>query len=236
MTSHAAFAVATALAMGPAIGPAAAQAPTEEARRLDDALAVLEALTTAPDDGIPQRLLARAEAIVIVPSLLKGGFVLGAKHGKGVISVRQSPDRDWSAPAFLNMTGASIGWQIGIEAVDLVLLVMNREGIDDLLSNRFTIGGSLSLAAGPVGRSADAGTDARLSAGLLAYSRAEGLFAGATLEGAALRADDEANQAFYDGAVDLRTLLTRAETPAAPPAAAAWRIELARLTAAAQAP
>jgi lipid-binding SYLF domain-containing protein len=188
-----------------------AQEASEEARRIQNATEVLRELTSAPDDGIPQHLLQRAEAVVVIPSLIKGGFVVGAKHGKGIVSARLQPG-GWTAPGFVNMTGGSIGWQIGIESVDLVLLVMNRNGVDQLLEDRFTLGGNLSVAAGPVGRSAAAATNAQVNAQILAYSRAKGLFAGATIEGAALHEDRDANQRLYGAPLTLRQIIM----PAAP--------------------
>src|SRR5262245_17320630 len=154
---------------------------TAAIERVQSSMTVLGDLTKAPDDQIPTNLLSGSEAIAVIPSLVKGGFVVGAKHGRGIISVRRAGGTDgnsWSKPAFVKMTGGNIGWQIGLEQIDLVLLVMNHDGIDDLLSDKFTLGGNLSVAAGPVGRSGDAATDAKLQAGILAYSRAKGLFAG----------------------------------------------------------
>jgi lipid-binding SYLF domain-containing protein len=129
------------------------------------------------------------------------------------------------------MTGGSIGWQIGVESVDVVLLVMNRDGVDQLLEDRFTLGGSLSLAAGPLGRSGEAATDAQVTAQILAYSRASGLFAGATLEGAGLHADGDANRAFYGARSDLRDIIGSEPSVSAPAAAKAWRDGLRALTA-----
>lgn len=175
----------------------AAAQTTEEAKRVEESVAVLKALTTVPEDGIPQHILDRAEAVVIIPNLVKGGFVVGAQHGRGVMTVRDREAKTWSLPSFVALTGGSVGWQIGVEAVDLVLLVMNKEGIDDLLKSEFKIGANASVAAGPVGRAAEASTDARMGAKILAYSRAKGLFAGATVQGASLRDDADANRTYY---------------------------------------
>ncbi|MEZ5319156.1 MAG: lipid-binding SYLF domain-containing protein [Vicinamibacterales bacterium] len=205
-------------------------AMTDEGQRLKDSIDVLTELTGTPDNSIPQYLLDRAEAIVVIPSLIKGGFIVGAKHGKGVVSIRDRASNTWSAPGFVNMTGGSIGWQIGAESVDLVLLVMNKDGINQLLEDRFTLGGSLSLTAGPVGRSADAATNAQANAGILAYSRAKGLFAGATLEGAALHADTKANTAFYGEPCDLREVVMGGlDMMMLPPMARTWRTSVARI-------
>jgi lipid-binding SYLF domain-containing protein len=212
MRHHSPYVLALVASLAVAVALPTAQQASDEAQRIQNATEVLRALTSTPDEGIPQHLLQRAEAIVVIPSLIKGGFVVGAKHGKGIVSARLQPAGGWTAPGFVNMTGGSIGWQIGIEAVDLVLLVMNRNGVDQLLEDRFTLGGNLSVAAGPVGRSAAAATNAQVNAQILAYSRAKGLFAGATIEGAALHEDKDANRAFYGTPLTLREIVL----PAAP--------------------
>lgn len=211
----------------------AATTASDEVERIQKSVEVLRALTSAPDDGIPQYLLERSEGVVVIPNLVKGGFVVGAKHGKGVVSVRDRARNTWSSPVFVKMTGGSIGWQIGVESTDLVLLVMNRKGVDDLLDDKFTLGGSLSVAAGPVGRSADAATTIKISTQVLAYSRSKGLFAGATLEGSALNADDDANLECYGKEINLRSLVNgRGLTPKYPEAAAMWVNTVKSLTAA----
>jgi len=177
--------------------PAAARADNDEEKRVTESMAVLETLVRAPDQGIPEHILTRAEAIVVIPSLVKGGFIVGAQHGRGIMSVRNRDTNTWSAPGFVALTGGSIGWQIGVQATDLVLLVMNRDGVKDLLDTEFKVGANASVAAGPVGRTGEASTDASLSAQILAYSRTRGLFAGLALEGASLRIDRDANEKFY---------------------------------------
>jgi len=201
---------------------------SDQAKVVQDSITVLRTLTAGADRQIPEDLLARAEAIVVIPSLVKGGFIIGAKHGKGVVSARDRATNTWSNPAFVDMTGGSIGWQIGVEAVDLVLLVMNRRGLDELLQDRFTLGGSLSVAAGPVGRSGDAATNPQVSAQILAYSKAKGLFAGATLEGGALRGDESDNKDFY-GTSSLRDVLNAKPGATGPAAATEWRNALKSL-------
>jgi len=186
-------AVAAVLAAAPLL----ARAQSDEEKRITDSAAVLETLVRAPDQEIPDYILERAEAIVVIPSLVKGGFIVGAQHGRGIMSVRDRETNTWGAPGFVVLTGGSIGWQIGLQAVDLVLLVMNREGVKDLLDNEFKLGANASVAAGPVGRQGEASTDASLSAQILAYSRAKGLFAGLSLEGASLRIDRDAIERFY---------------------------------------
>jgi len=221
----------------------------DAADRTRRATATFTELVTGKDNDIPQSLLRNAEAIIVIPTLIKGGFVAGAKHGKGILTVRQpgaatgtadanrgmsgadGGTGEWSGPAFIRMTGGSIGWQIGIESVDLVLLVMNRKGVDELLDDRFTLGGSLSFAAGPLGRSGDAATNITAAAGVLGYSRAQGLFAGATLEGAAIKNEADENQALYGENAHLRTILIDNAKPivAPPMEIRQWQDTLARL-------
>lgn len=146
------------------------------------------------------------------------------------MSVRDRSTGTWNAPGFVKLTGGSIGWQIGVQAIDLVLVVMNREGVDKLLTSEFTLGGNASVAAGPVGRSAEASTDALMTAKILAYSRARGLFAGATIEGSSLRSDDDANRDFYGRKVSAEALAESAKgLPAVPRAGKEWREALSRL-------
>ena len=201
----------------------------DEVELVQKSMDVLRDLTKVPEEGIPRDLLNRAEGIVVIPSLVKGGFIVGAKHGKGLMSSKTSSG--WSAPAVVKMTGGSIGWQIGVESVDLVLLVMNKNGIDQLLQDKFTIGGDLSVAAGPVGRNASAGTNAQANAGLLAYSRAKGLFAGATLEGAALHSDNDDNEAMYGREIGVKEIVRdNAPNTRGPAIVATWQNFLGSLT------
>jgi lipid-binding SYLF domain-containing protein len=174
-----------------------AESPSQTHERLQKSIQVLRELTSAPDDAIPEFVLKRAEAIVVVPSLIKGGFIVGAEHGNGVMSLRDPDNNTWSSPAFVSLSGGSFGAQIGVQSVDLVLLVVNRDGIDELLKDKFTLGANLSVAAGPVGRSAKAATDVLLSAQILAYSRTKGIFAGVTLDGSTLGPDRDSNEQFY---------------------------------------
>jgi lipid-binding SYLF domain-containing protein len=172
-------------------------AQTDEADRVRKAASVLEEIMGAPDKAIPSSVLKKAEAIAVFPGTLKGGLGVGAHHGKGILSVRHRDLGKWSNPAFLTLTGGSFGPQIGGEQVDIVLVVVNRGGIDKLLGNEFKIGGDASVAAGPVGRSTEASTDIQLTAEILSYSRAKGLFAGASLQGSSIREDEDANQRYY---------------------------------------
>jgi len=207
------WALTLALLALPVARPAAADRD-DERKRITSSTGVVEALVRAPDQGIPGYILERAEAIVVIPSLVKGGFIIGAEHGKGIMSVRNRAASSWSTPGFVAMTGGSIGWQIGVQGVDLVLLVMNRDGVKSLLDTEFKLGANASVAAGPVGRQGEASTDAKFSAEILAYSRAKGLFAGLTLEGASLKNDKSANQTFYGMPISTEDLMHGLTVPA----------------------
>jgi SH3 domain-containing YSC84-like protein 1 len=175
--------------------------------RLREAGEDLTQLMGAPDSGAPASVLSAAKCVAIVPSMIKGGFVIGGRHGRGVATCR-TPKGRWSAPAFFTITGGSWGAQIGVEAIDLVMLIMNDQGMQNLLSSQFKIGGEASLAVGPVGRQAEATTDWKLKAQVLTYSRARGVFAGLDLNGAVIKADDEAAQAFYGRDTSFKSLLS----------------------------
>lgn len=175
------------------IPPLAAAAAEND--RLREAAQVVRALRTAPDNAIPDELWSDADCVVVIPSMKKAAFVFGGEYGRGVMSCRSATG--WSAPLFMQLAKGSWGLQIGAEAVDLVLLVMNREGVDKLLDNKISLGADASVAAGPVGRTAAVSTDARLSAQILSYSRSKGLFAGIDLSGGVLRPDKDANADFY---------------------------------------
>ena len=165
--------------------------------RLDAAADVMTEIMAAPDKGIPQDLLEKSACIVIVPGLKKGAFIVGAKYGKGFFSCRKKSGVGWSAPASIRVEGGSFGFQIGGSETDVVLLVMNEGGVKKLLSSKFTVGADASAAAGPVGRTSSAATDAQMHAEILTYSRARGLFAGISLEGATLRPDNDWNLELY---------------------------------------
>lgn len=192
------------------------QNQTDVTKRLNDAAEDLNKLTSAGDNNIPQSILADAKCIAIVPSLVKGGFIVGAQHGRGVATCRL-PEKGWSAPAFFVITGGSWGAQIGVEGVDLVMLFMNQEGAEKLLSAQWKIGADAGIAAGPFGRDASANTDWKMNSGILTYSRAKGVFAGATLNGANVRADEDSIKSFYGQPIGFRELLTGKVVP--PPAA-----------------
>jgi SH3 domain-containing YSC84-like protein 1 len=174
--------------------------------RVQSSATVLDEIMGAPDNAIPEEILGSAECVAIVPSLLKGGFIVGARYGRGVASCRT--EKGWSAPAFFSMSGGSFGLQIGGQAVDLVLLIMNKEGMKNLLSSKFEIGADASAAAGPVGRHAEGNTDWKMKAQVLTYSRARGVFAGLTLNGAVVKQDKDSTRQFYGRMVPFKTSLT----------------------------
>ncbi len=181
--------------------------------RLQGAATVLDEIMAAPDKGIPEEVIGSAQCIGVVPSLLKGGFILGGAYGKGVVTCRT--DKGWSAPAFFRVEGGSFGLQIGGEAVDLVMLVMNEKGMGNLLSSKFKIGADASGAAGPVGRHAEAGTDWKMRTELLTYSRARGLFAGISLNGSVVKQDGDDTRDFYGRVVPFSSILTGELAPPA---------------------
>jgi lipid-binding SYLF domain-containing protein len=207
----------TAIICGTLMAPAAYAAPPrsnrdEAVKRLKRAGEVFKEIMDAPDKGIPEDLLDGSECIAIVPGITKGGFVVGARYGKGVVMCRK-PDRNWSAPAFIMVGGGSVGLQIGLQRVDLVMLIMNRHGMRQLLGDEFTIGADASAAAGPVGRQASAETNIRLDAEILTYSRAKGLFAGITLNGAVVKQDRDDNRSFYGRPIEAKELLLDGSVP-----------------------
>ena len=182
-------------------------AQAQEAERINNAALVLGEIMGAPDKAIPGGVLEKAEGIAVFPGTIKGGFVLAAQRGKGVISLRDRAKNTWSLPAFMTITGGSIGAQIGGQAIDVVLVIMDRRGLENLLSNQFKIGADGSVAAGPVGRTAEAATDIQLRAQILSYSRARGLFAGVSLEGSTLRPDNDGNALIYGSQMPARELV-----------------------------
>jgi lipid-binding SYLF domain-containing protein len=182
-------------------------------KRLQEAAAVFGEIMATPDKGIPQDLLDKAHCIVIVPGLKKGAFIVGGKYGKGFLSCRKKGGRGWSGPAAIRVEGGSVGFQIGGSETDGVLLVMNERGADRLLSSRFTLGAEGSVAAGPVGRSATAQTDAKMRAEILSWSRSRGVFAGLALDGATLREDADDNAALYGRKLSNRDVVTKGVVP-----------------------
>jgi lipid-binding SYLF domain-containing protein len=196
--------VATTLALTPLLA-----ADREPAKRLNDAAVVLSEVMAAPDKGIPQELLEKAHCIVIVPDLKTAAFVVGGKYGKGYLSCRRQTTAGWSAPATVRIEGGSVGFQIGASSTDLIMLVMSERGADKLLASKFTLGGEGSVAAGPVGRTVTAQTDAQMRADILSWSRTQGLFAGVALEGATLREDLDDNATLYGKPLENRDIVTK---------------------------
>ncbi|MBO0910208.1 MAG: lipid-binding SYLF domain-containing protein [Acidobacteria bacterium] len=183
------------------------------ANRVKAAANVLEEIQATADTGIPDEILGSADCVAVVPSMLKAGFVLGARYGRGVASCRTP--KGWSDPAFFSIEGGSFGLQIGGQAVDLIMLVMNHRGMDNMLSSKFKLGADASVAAGPVGRHAAADTDWKMRAQVLSYSRARGVFAGLELNGAVVKQDRESTLIFYGKMQPFSTTLTTVSSPAA---------------------
>jgi lipid-binding SYLF domain-containing protein len=180
--------------------------------RLQSSVEVLHAVMAAPDKGIPEEVLSNAKCILVVANLIKGGFIIGGKHGRGIASCRTSDG--WSAPAFVSIGGGSWGLQIGLEGVDLLVLVMNDRGFQHLRSSKFELSGEGSVAAGPVGRHASAGTDWKMKTEMLTYSRSKGVFAGLTLVGAVVEQDNDSTRAIYGKPMTFRTILSgKVSTP-----------------------
>jgi lipid-binding SYLF domain-containing protein len=194
-------------------GVARAAGTSREAtqERLQHAGEVMHEIMAAPDKGIPEEVLHHAKCIAVVPHLVKGGFVFGAEGGRGVATCRTA--NGWSAPAFFSITGGNWGLQIGVEGIDLVMVFQGDTGMDRLVNSKFEIGGDASVAAGPVGRHASADTDWKMNAEILTYSRAKGIFAGITLNGAAVRRDDDSTNDFYGHEIPTRDLLTGQVAP-----------------------
>src|ERR1700686_2137454 len=198
------FIMVTTLAITPLLAK-----NNEPVQRLDEAAAVFSEIMAAPDKGIPQELIENAHCIVIVPDLKTAAFVFGAKYGKGYLSCRNKRGSGWSAPATVRIEGGSVGFQIGGSSTDLIMLVMNERGADKLLASKFTLGAEGSVAAGPVGRTATAQTDAQLHADILSWSRSQGLFAGVALEGATLRQHLDDNNTIYGKRLSNREIITK---------------------------
>ena len=198
------------LALGAAGG---VYAQSDEVERVNKAAKVFDEIMGVADKAVPKAILDKAEAIAVFPGTIKGGLGIGAHRGKGILSVRNRETGTWSAPVFLTLTGGSFGAQIGAQEIDLVLVVMNKAGVEKLLKNEFKIGADASVAAGPVGRGAEASTDIQLRAEILSYSRARGLFAGVSLVGSAIREDEDANKGFYGRPVRNVDVLKPGEGP-----------------------
>jgi lipid-binding SYLF domain-containing protein len=198
------------------LSAAGLQASESAASRLSDAAEVFSDIMATPDKGIPQDLLGKAQCVVIVPGLKKGAFVVGGEFGKGFVECRRPSGNGWGAPASVRVEGGSFGLQLGGSSTDVVMLVMNKRGMDKLMNDKFTLGADASVAAGPVGRTADAKTDAYMTAEILAWSRAKGLFAGISLSGATLRNDLEANKELYGNRMTNKEVLNSNTQPPEP--------------------
>ena len=230
--SPSARAASTLVALVLAWAPATARAD-DETERLDEAIIVLQEILDAPDAAIPRAILDRAAGIAVFPSTVKAGFFLGGQRGRGFIAAKDPDTGAWAAPACLTLTGGSIGLQVGAQSVDVVLLIQNERGLRRLLDNEFKLGGDVSAVVGPVGRSLEASTDLQLTAEILSYSRTRGVFAGATLGGATMRADRDANERFYGERLDSADVVLHGETgDGLPEAATRLQQALAALTAA----
>jgi lipid-binding SYLF domain-containing protein len=189
---------------------------SDDVKRLKRATEVFGEIMGTPDKGIPQDLLDKAACVAIVPGLTKGAIGIGGRYGKGIVMCRKGGE--WTAPAFLTVEGGSFGFQLGLQKIDVVMLIMNQRGMDRLIGDKFTIGADASAAAGPVGRQASASTDIRLDAEILTYSRAKGLFAGISLDGAVVKPDKEDNREFYGKEIDPRSILMDGAVPMPPEA------------------
>ena len=183
-----------------------ARVSTDETRRIQDSAAVLREIHGTPDKDIPQDLWKKAECVIVIPSLKKAAFVVGGEYGKGLMSCRH--DGAFGAPVFMQLAKGSWGFQIGAESIDLVLLVMNKRGMDKMLQDKVSLGADASVAAGPVGRNAAAATDVQMNAEVISYSRAQGLFAGIDISGGVLKPDEDANRNLYGRDRSARTVLT----------------------------
>jgi lipid-binding SYLF domain-containing protein len=199
---------------------------TEESSRIRESITVLNEVMTTADTSIPASIASKAEGMAIFPGTLKAGFIFGGMRGRGILSARTQGG--WSAPTFMTLTGGSIGLQIGGQATDLVLVIMNRRGLEQLIRNQFTFGADASVAAGPVGRDAQATTDLQLRAEILGYSRARGLFAGVTVNGSTVRADLDINQRFYGRRLDGAQIVLDNASVESPTPVAEWIQTLSR--------
>ncbi|OFW03825.1 MAG: hypothetical protein A3I61_16135 [Acidobacteria bacterium RIFCSPLOWO2_02_FULL_68_18] len=216
------------LAVGTVAHPQAQQNLEDEVGQSDKAARVFREIMDTPDKGIPMDLLADAECVAVFPAVIQAGFIIGGRGGRGVASCRTA--QGWSAPAFFNLGGGSIGLQIGAQATDFVMLFMNTDGLNSLLSNEFTLGGDASVAAGPVGRQAGAATDLKLNAKILSYSRSKGLFAGLELKGVVVKPSKDDMRDVYGAGVTAKEVL-QDNTVTAPIAIRAFPDTLGRYSA-----
>jgi len=197
-------------------------AQSEEAARIKAATTVLQEIKDAPDGGVPKWVVEKAQAVAVFPGVKKGGLLIGGEWGRGIISAKSMKSGTWSAPAFLTLTGGSIGAQIGGQEVDLVLVVIDERGLEQLAKNQFKVGADAGVSAGPVGRNSEASTDVQMRAKILSYSRSRGLFAGITLNGASVKQDRDANERFYGQAYRTSQIIIE-RLGGAPDPVPAWR-------------
>ena len=184
--------------------------------KMEESIDVMNQLVSIPEKTIPPALLSRAEGIAIIPGVIRAGFILGGRYGQGVLLLHENGK--WSDPVFISLTGGSIGWQIGVESVDVILVFKTKGSVEGILRGKFTLGADVGVAAGPVGREASAATDAQLKAEVYSYSRSRGLFAGLAIQGSALQVDDEADAGFYGKEVTPREIV-RGDIPKVPESA-----------------
>ncbi len=226
MRSSTPFFAGAVVALALAITAPAVQAQTDEADRVRESSTVLDEIMAASDSAIPASVLGKAVGIAVFPGTLRGGFIVGAERGRGILSVKDT-NGVWSPPAFITITGGSVGLQIGVRATDLVLVIQNRRGLENLVRNEFKIGAGAAVTGGPVGRDAQAATDIQLRAEILSYSRSRGLFAGATLDGSTIREDRDANGRFYGQRFATRDVVLDSKATA-PETTAVWRDALVK--------
>jgi lipid-binding SYLF domain-containing protein len=226
MTRLIATAVTTAVLVSLPATPFARQ-ESDEVKRVRDAATTFQEIKAAEDKAIPRAILGKAEGIAVFPSTVRAGFIVGGMRGRGILSARR--ETGWSAPAFMTLTGGSFGLQIGGEAADLILVINNRRGLENLLSNQFKLGADVAVAAGPVGRDAQAATDLQMRAQILSYSRARGLFAGVTVNGSTVRPDRDANERFYGARLETKELAF-GQAPRSPEPVGLWLETLNRYT------
>jgi lipid-binding SYLF domain-containing protein len=207
---------------------ASTRAQSEEAARVQESTTVLQEIMNAPDTAIPRWAVEKAQGVAVFPSVKKAGLVVGGQWGRGILSAKSAKSGTWSAPAFLTLTGGSIGAQIGGQVVDLVLVVIDQRGLEQLASNQFKLGADAGVSAGPVGRNAEASTDIQMRAKILSYSRSRGLFAGITLNGATIKQDRDANERFYGQAYRTAQIVFD-RLGGAPDPVPAWRDALDKL-------
>ena len=206
-----------------------AHAGVDEERKAREAIRVLDEIMQAPDRRVPDSLLRDAEAVAVIPDVIKAGLVLGGRHGRGLLALR-GRDGTWTHPTWISLTGGSVGFQAGVQSTDVVLVFRTRRGVDGIVNGKFTLGADASVAAGPVGRTANSSTDAQLKAEIYSYSRSRGLFAGVALDGAVLAIDHDANQSVYGRDTSAR-MVFEGRVSGAPDAVVDFRDRLEELTA-----